>query len=150
MSCRRAGIKDQVRAAIKAQTKRQVDKQIVRYVPIPLDKQVADSKKRLCEAKIALANSYVHPSRQGVWLFLIRSGFREARAQNATLDMSCEYEPLAIILAESGERSEYYPADLGSLFSYDGECLDCPLVAWRCQGQETMSSRESECAASEL
>ncbi|KAF9451483.1 hypothetical protein P691DRAFT_663049, partial [Macrolepiota fuliginosa MF-IS2] len=128
----RAGIKDQVRAAIGVQTKHQVNRQIVRYVPVPLEKQAIDSKRRLAEVKIALANS-------------------EARAQNAMLDSSSEYEPLAVVLTDSGERSAYYPADLGSLFSYDGECFAHPrLCIQRCQGQETVSSREPESAASKL
>lgn len=47
--------------------------------------------------------------------------YSEARSQNAVLDITSEYEPLAPILTNSGERSAYYPADLGSLFAYDGE-----------------------------
>lgn len=53
-------IRDQVRAAVRTHVRQQVNKQIVRYIPIPFDKQIVEAKKRLSEARIALANSSVY------------------------------------------------------------------------------------------
>lgn len=60
--------------------------------------------------------------------------------QNANLDISSEYEPLAPVLMDSGEKSGYYPADLGSLFSYDGKCegLDIGMPRSRYYKQPTV------------
>lgn len=102
MTFRRGEIRSQVKATIQEQIKQEVKNQITSYIPVPLEEQIADTKKRLNDARIALANS-------------------EARAQNAAVDINSEYEPLAPVLTDSGNKSAFYPADLGSLFSYDGE-----------------------------
>ncbi len=51
------GIKDQVHNTLGAQIRQEVNKQILGYIPVPLDKQVAESARRLSDMKIALANS---------------------------------------------------------------------------------------------
>ena len=48
---------------------------------------------------------------------------RLARKANARLDPTDLSEPLKVVLKLDGEKSEGYPADLRSLYDYDGACL---------------------------
>ncbi|KXN85302.1 Putative 2-hydroxyacid dehydrogenase UNK4.10 [Leucoagaricus sp. SymC.cos] len=121
----REGIRKQIRDTIRARVKEEVDRQIVSYVPIPLDKQLVDMKKRGKEVKIALANS-------------------EARTQNSTLNINSEYESLAPILTDSGDKSALYPADLGNLFSYDEESLRALLRSYGLEVEGDERSNVSE------
>jgi len=94
-------IKEQIQTEITLQVDKQVATQIKDHLPVSLEDQIADSKKQLEEVRQSLHNS-------------------EARRANSVLrtprDLS---ESLAVVLKADGNKSEFYPADLRSLFSYD-------------------------------
>lgn len=47
--------------------------------------------------------------------------YSEAKVKNANIHAEDQDEPLVQVLKADGTRSEWFPADLRSLFSYDGE-----------------------------
>jgi len=96
-------IKEQVQAEITLQVTRHVNVQIKDHLPVSLEDQVADSKKQFEVVRHSLINS-------------------EARRVNSVLRSPRDLgEPLAIVLKADGRKSEVFPADLRSLFSYDAK-----------------------------
>lgn len=49
-------------------------------------------------------------------------GFSESRISNSNVDILNLDEALASVLTSEGTRSDYFPADLRSLLSYDSMC----------------------------
>ena len=49
-------------------------------------------------------------------------GFSESRISNSNVDILNLDEALATVLTSEGTRSDYFPADLRSLLSYDSMC----------------------------
>jgi hypothetical protein len=56
---------------------------------------------------------------------LMHLRFRGARRSNATLPVSDLDEPLQVVLKANGEKSELFPTNLRSLFSYDSMSVLC-------------------------
>lgn len=94
-------IKEQIQAEVALQVIKQVDVQIKDHLPVSLEDQIADSKKQFEVVQRSLHNS-------------------EARRVNSVLRTPRDLgERLADVLKLDGRKSELYPADLRSLFSYD-------------------------------
>jgi len=96
----RPQIGDHVRQEIAMQVREQVSAQLKEHMPISLEEQAADSKKQLAEVRNSLTNS-------------------EARRANSTLRSHNLDDPLEEILKTDGSRSELFPQDLKTLFTYD-------------------------------
>jgi len=94
-------IQEQIKAEITLQVSKQVTVQIKDHLPVSLEDQVADSKKQFEVVRHSLINS-------------------EARRVNSVLRSPRDLgEPLAVVLKADGRKSELFPFDLRSLFSYD-------------------------------
>jgi hypothetical protein len=52
----------------------------------------------------------------------LNGGFSESRISNSNVDILNLDEALATVLTSEGTRSDYFPADLRSLLSYDSMC----------------------------
>ncbi|KAI0918984.1 hypothetical protein AcW1_003516 [Taiwanofungus camphoratus] len=100
----RAQIQEQIKREIALQVREQVDIQMSEHLPVPLKKQAEESKEQLVEVKHALLNS-------------------EARRVNSVLRTSNLDDHLAVILRPDGTKSDFYPVNLRSLFSYDYDML---------------------------
>lgn len=98
----RTHIRDSIKTEVATQVRQEMDLQILDHIPIPLAQQVVDNKKQIADIKTLLANS-------------------EARIENASIQAINQDEPLASVLRADGTRSEMFPADLRTLFSYDCE-----------------------------
>lgn len=95
-----------------------MDIQLQHYIPISLTQQAVDSKKRIAEMRIALENSLAFPC---LYRIVSNGGCSEARIKNGSIRAEDVDEPLAHVLKGDGTRSKLFPANLRSLFSYDGE-----------------------------
>ncbi|KAF9039458.1 hypothetical protein BDZ89DRAFT_1060905 [Hymenopellis radicata] len=84
----RADIKSTIKSEIHDQTRAQVDQQIKKYIPIPLDKQLAETNAKLDQVRISINNA-------------------EARKRNSEFT-------LGVILNDKGKQSNVYPRDLSS------------------------------------
>lgn len=96
----RPHIAGEIKGAIEKEAKVQVDKQIGKYIPVPLATQKQETEERLSEVRISLTNS-------------------KARIANAAITLEHRNDKLEPLLKKDGERSKIYPADLTSLFAYD-------------------------------
>ncbi|EGO00682.1 hypothetical protein SERLA73DRAFT_71676 [Serpula lacrymans var. lacrymans S7.3] len=97
----KAKIQEQIKADIAKQVAQEVDVQIKDYFPVPVEQQMAQSKKELTAIQQSVENS-------------------EARRLNSNLRTHNLDEPLAIVLKTNGRKSYIYPTSLRALFSYDG------------------------------
>jgi len=94
-------IQEQIQTEITLQVTKQVTAQIKDHLPVSLEDQVADSKRQFEVVRHSLINS-------------------EARRVNSVLRSPRDLgEQLATVLKADGRKSEFFPADLRSLFSYD-------------------------------
>ncbi|KAJ8514456.1 hypothetical protein ONZ45_g8009 [Pleurotus djamor] len=94
-------IQSQVRLEVASQVKAQFDVQIRDYIPISLAEQVEQNKAQIEKVKCSRMNS-------------------EARRDNSGIQDTDLDEPFQVILMDNGERSDVWPADLRSLFAYEG------------------------------
>jgi hypothetical protein len=98
--------------------KREIDMQIQDYIPMSLARQAVDIKKGIADTRIALANSSAFCKFD---VQILNFDCSEARVKNTSIHAEDQDEPLVPILKADGTRSEWFPADLRSLFSYSGE-----------------------------
>ncbi|KAK2463152.1 hypothetical protein APHAL10511_004807 [Amanita phalloides] len=101
-------VKSQVRNEIARQVEEEVKRQIANFLPVSLDDQIREARERLRKMQMALQNS-------------------QARVKNGEIGMSDWNEPLKAIGREDGEKSQLYPADLGTLYHYDAATIQALL-----------------------
>ncbi|KAL0581341.1 hypothetical protein V5O48_000717 [Marasmius crinis-equi] len=101
----RNDLRGEIKVQVAKTVKDQVDAQIGNHIPIPLHKQLEESKEQLRKVKVMLVNS-------------------KARADHAHYDLETNLNvPLSAVQKESGEKSDIYPSDLLSLFAYDDQTV---------------------------
>ncbi|KAG9220619.1 hypothetical protein CCMSSC00406_0003718 [Pleurotus cornucopiae] len=94
-------IKSQLQQEIASQVKAQFDVQIRAYIPVPMSKQVEENRAQIEKVKHSRVNE-------------------DARRENSSIQDTDFDESLKPVLMDNGEISTVYPADLRSLFAYDG------------------------------
>ncbi|KAJ4483797.1 hypothetical protein J3R30DRAFT_3698713 [Lentinula aciculospora] len=103
----RPDIQSHVKAAVLALTKNELKTQFGGLMPIPLKQQLDETNEQLSRAKNAFINS-------------------EARSFNSTVDIVDSVtrdDQLKLVLKPDGMKSDFWPADLNSLFAYDSESV---------------------------
>jgi len=97
----KAQIQYQIKTEVAHQVAEQVASEIKDHLPVSLEDQITDSKKQFGDVKFSLINS-------------------EARRTNSVLRVPRDLgEPLAPVLKPNSTKSNFFPADLRTLFSYD-------------------------------
>jgi hypothetical protein len=64
----------------------------------------------------------------------VRKLSSDARRLNSALSQENHGEPFALVVKADGMKSEYFPADLRTLFSYDGK-----LLVWEDSSREVLT-----------
>lgn len=111
-------MKQEVHKEIVRQARAQVDEQIKDTIPTPLEIQLKENQRQKAAVDVSLYNSSA--IRISVSMNNLLTCYdSKSRIKNATLDVSSQDEPIEPVLTENGERSQYFPATLRTLFSYN-------------------------------
>ncbi|KAF8622722.1 hypothetical protein AX15_006813 [Amanita polypyramis BW_CC] len=111
-------VKSQVKDEIARQAEEETRRQIGQFLPVSLERQAVEGRGRLEKLETALHNS-------------------DARLENGRIKVSYWLEPLKTVLKEDGKKSDFYPVDLSTLYSYDGDTMKALLTSYDMQVDET-------------
>ena len=116
-------VKSRVKDEIARQAEEEVRRQIEQFLPVSLERQAEEGDALLKKLKAALDNSYYFCVLDAERIADVCHD-REARTENACIRVfviSDWVEPLKVVFKEDGEKSDYYPSDLTTLYNYDGK-----------------------------